>query len=156
MDAVFLDLHLTVTGGAFSAVGELQLYCWLRAVRLPGHVCSAKLVAVDRREGGLGVRESDLETERLAPLVSLLADLGFPARRPRVEGAFDTSDFWQHVVLRVTLNDDAETVELSLCSSGFEGEDASALRKVFRWILETAGVSDRAVRNNLTAASEVS
>lgn len=150
MDALFLELHFSVTGGAYTAIGDLELYCWLRAVRLPGHVDAAKLVAVDRRGGQLGVRESDLEIGRLASFVSLLEDLGFPARRLRVEGAFDTSDFWQHVVLRVTLNDDTETVELSLCSSGFEGEDADGLRRVFRWILETADAGDRRRWRNLT------
>lgn len=151
MKAIFLDLHLSVTGGAYTTVGELQLYCWLRAVRLPDHLDAAKLVVVTRRGGKLEVREPPLEIRQVASLLSVLEDLGFPPRRPRVEDVFDTSDSWQNVVLRVRLNDDVGTLELSLCSSGFEGEDAGVLRKVFRWILETSQSNHRDLWSNLVS-----
>ena len=151
MEHFFLDLHLTVTGGSFSTVGELHLYCWLRAVQLPGTASAGNLVTVrpSAATGELEVSESAVEARRAAPLVSLLEDLRFPAQRPLVEDVFDTSDFWQHVIFRVTLNDDSDAVELALCSSGFEGEDAAGLRAVFRGVLEIAGVTDQRCWHNL-------
>ncbi len=80
----------------------------------------------------------------------LLVNLGFPARPLRVKGVFDTSDAWQHVVLRAILNDDSETLELGLYCSGFEGEDAGGLRGMFGRLLGVAGLLGHGDWHNLT------
>ena len=138
MDKFLLDLHLAVTAGAYNAVGELRLFCWLKAIRVPRMLDRGNLVVVrpDNPDGGLAARETDLPTSEVVPLVEALAELGFPAAKPRIDECFDTSDVWEHAVLRAMLNDDSDTLVLSLCASGFEGRDAPALRRVFRRILE--------------------
>ncbi len=151
MESHFLDLHLTVTGGTYGAAGKLQLFCWLNAIRLPGAAPQSTLVTVyPAPQGELAVKESVPSARDVASFLRLLVNLGFPARPLRVEGVFDTSDAWQHVVLRAILNDDSETLELGLCCSGFEGDDADGLRGTFGRLLGIAGLLGRGDWYNLT------
>lgn len=153
MDFLFLDLQLTVTGGAFSIVGDLRLFCWLRAVKQGvERPARGKTVALrpSAAASGFTTREREIEPRQIESLAARLERLRFPRAKPRVEEVFDTSDFWEHVVLRVTLNDDTDTLELSLCSSGFDGEDAAALRDLFQLLLEIADVPDPGDWKNLT------
>ncbi len=151
MESHFLDLHLTVTGGVYGAPGKLQLFCWLNAVRLPGAPSHSTLVTVyPTPQGELAVTESTLSKRDVATLLRLLVNLGFPARPLKVKRVFDTSDVWQHVVLRAILNDDADTLELGLCCSGFEGQDADGLRGAFQRLLSIAGPLGHGDWYNLT------
>lgn len=153
MDFLFLDLQLTVSGGAYSTVGDLQLFCWLRAFREDtARPARGKMVALcsPASASALTTAERELEPPQIEALAARLERLRFPCAKPRVEEVFDTSDSWQHVVLRATLNDETDTLELSLCSSGFDGEDAAALRDFFRLLLEIAGVPGPDGRKNLT------
>ncbi len=152
MDKLLLDLHLAVTGGAYNTVGELRLFCWIKAIRIPRMLGRGSLVVLHpgNPRGELTARETQLPTAEVEPLVSALTELGFPGQPPRIDEVFDTSDLWEHAVLRAMLGDDSETLELSLCSSGFKGQDATGLRRVFQRILEIAGVGEAAAWHNLT------
>ena len=152
MDKLLLDLHLAVTGGAYNTVGELRLFCWIKAIRIPRMLDCGHLVVVHpgNPDGELTAREIPLPTAEVEPLVTALEELGFPARSPGIDEVFDNSDLWEHAVLRALLGDDSRTLELSLCSSGFKGRDAGGLRRVFRRILEVAGVADPDTWHNLT------
>ncbi len=152
MDRFLLDLHLAVTGGAYNTVGELRLFCWIKAIRVPRMLDQGSLVVVHPGDpgGGLAARETRLSTAQVEPLVAALTELEFPARAPRIDEVFDTSDVWEHAILRAALDDDSATAELSLCSSGFKGRDAGGLRRVFQRILEVAGVGDPGTWHNLT------
>lgn len=154
-EAFYLDVYLTVTGGAFNVVGALRLFGWLKAARGPGFEPRGHLVVVQPSGAGgtLKAREKDIEAEQVDGLVKSLRHLGFPDRSPRVEETFDTSDVWEHVVFRVTLNDATAEVDLALLASGFEGEDAEALRDVFRNLLDAAGLRGHADWYNLTGES---
>jgi len=55
----------------------------------------------------------------------------------------DSSDGWAHVLLHVRRDKQQATLSLDLASSGFDGEDAQALRAVFRCLLEAAGLDER-------------
>lgn len=155
MDAFFLDLNLTVTAGTYDTVGGLRLFCWIKAVRLGAErPARGRLVALHSSAGrGLVPSERELMPRELKSLVAHLHELRFPEAKPRVEGVFDTSDVWEHVVLRVALNDDTDTLELSLCASGFEGEDAGALRAAFGALLAAAGVLEEGDWFNLTGTA---
>ncbi len=151
MESHFLDLHLTVTGGVYGGAGKLQLFCWLNAVRLPRSAPQSTLVTVyPSVQGELVVKELVPSARDVASFLRLLVKLGFPARPLRVKGVFDTSDAWQHVVLRAILNDDSETLELGLYSSGFEGDDADSLRGAFQRLLGIAELLRHGVWYNLT------
>ncbi len=152
MDKFLLDLHLAITGGAYNTVGELRLFCWIKAIRIPRMLDRGSLAVVHQGNPGgeLAARETRLPTAAVEPLVSALEELGFPARSPRIDEVFDTSDVWEHAILRAMVNDDSGSVELSLCSSGFKGRDAGGLRRVFRRIFEVAGLGDLEGWHNLT------
>lgn len=148
----YLDLLLTVTGGSFNVVGRLRLFCWLKAIRNPGFEPRGRRVVVQPSEPGgqLEPREQEFEPGRVEGLVKALQDLGFPERPLQVEPVFDTSDVWEHVVLRVTLNDATAEVNLGLLASGFDGEDAEGLREVFRRLLDVVGLRRQSGWYNLT------
>ncbi len=152
LETFYLDLYLTVTSGSFDIVGQLQLFCWLKAFRAPGFEQRGHLVVVhpSAPDGALLTREQDVEAGRAEALVRALQGLEFPDRSPRVEPVFDTSDIWEHVVLRLTLNDATASLDLGLFASGFDGEDAEGLREVFRRLLDAAGLREHADWRSLT------
>lgn len=159
MDFFFLELQLTVTAGVFYAVGGLRLFCWLKAIKMGAEApLQAKLVAVRSSVSGSAFTSSEreLSATEVGELIAHLRRLRFPECKPAVEGVFDTSDGWENAVLRATLNDDTGVVELAMCASGFDGEDAAALRAVFRRLLATAGVLGEDDWRNLTGPGDES
>jgi hypothetical protein len=74
---------------------------------------------------------------------------GLETRPPRVTGVNDTSDGFAWVHLYASHSRGAHTLDLSLLSSGYEGEDADALRAFLRLLLDAAGVRDDGARFDL-------
>ena len=151
-DAYFFELSLIVTSGAFNFVGGPRLFCWLKAIQAPGFEERGRLAVFHpEKPGGVLVpEERSVDITAVEPLVTALRELGFPERAPQVEPVFDSSDGWEHVVLRVTMNDTTRTLDLMFYLSGLEGDDAERLTEVFRRLFDTIGLRGRGDWYNLT------
>jgi hypothetical protein len=92
------------------------------------------------RPGAWTVHEFEPSIPEAARLSARLRKLGFPERTPAVREKVDTADVWLRVVLSAALDGRESALALHLLPSGFEGEDAEAIREVFRQVLAVAGV----------------
>jgi hypothetical protein len=118
---------------------------YLSGILLDDGAQAGGTVAID----GEGFREYPVGSAEFAELFRSLESAGFPGRLPSVEGKNDTSDSWAAVLLYVSLDGAAQTLSLSLLSSGFEGTDAPALHRFFEVLLSVAGVRDNSIHLDL-------
>ena len=86
-----------------------------------------------------------MSPEEARALETLLEKTGHGARPPRVSEAVDSSDHAGCVRIRALRESWSEAAVPTL-SSGFEGEDAPALRDFLRRLLDAAKVRDADVR----------
>jgi hypothetical protein len=127
-----IELHLTLTAGAFGTLGRVVFVGWLSAINIPGFA-QGRVFSLHRtgQEEVPTTHEADVSVTEIESIVDLLGKVGFPGSIPRVYVVPDTSDGWQQLNFDVTLNNCAETLRLRLNSSGFEGEDATVFQRLF-------------------------
>jgi hypothetical protein len=142
---IALEMSLLQTAGPHYKVGWPFLYCWLKAVHLPGTPLNDARVSVLSRAHPTEpwhefTRELSLgESEAL---VGSLEKLGIPGRSLDIEGVVDTSDEWSHVFFRVKTDEQTFALEIDMQASGFKGKDAEGLRALFRQLFDRAGYRD--------------
>lgn len=151
-----LSLQLSVSHGTIpvgqwsdSGLGDLGLVVWLKAVDFPraaGARCAVMEVlasgeAVHRRLSPPGAAVQDL--------VLALEAIGWPERAPRVRERPDTSNVWTRLVLHGSLGEATRTLHVNTLASGFQGEDAGALRAILDKLATLAGVDPGGVLRSL-------
>jgi hypothetical protein len=139
---IALEISLRQTGEPLGKVGWPFLYCWLKAVHLPGTAIDDARISVVTRSLPTEHWHEFTRALTLAEsqaLVESLKKLGIPGRTLDAHGVDDTSDRWSHLFFRV--KDDQETfaLEIGMQSSGFAGADAEGLRAFFRQLFDCAG-----------------
>ncbi len=130
-----LNVTLTCAAGRIGTPGRLIL-----ALRLAGIAGIATAGTVAERDGGF--RDFAPSADDVRALAEMADGLDFA----RVEARVDTSDTWHEIVLHVN----GRTLALALMSTGFEGDDAPALRRFFARLLGSAGVRDESLWVQLT------
>jgi hypothetical protein len=136
-----LTVSLTHADGPLGHPPRLKLSLYLSGLRLND--------GVQARGTRAGSQEFPVTAAQFEELCRTAEATGFPIRLPEVEGKNDTSDRWAQVLLFLSLDGAAQTLDLSLLSSGFEGPDAPALRRFFSVLLSVAGVQDESIRFDL-------
>jgi hypothetical protein len=142
---IVLELSLVESSGPWLEPGSPVLYCWFHAVHLPG---------TPHDEGKISVLSMDRaariwrEYTRLVTIdqsrevLAGLETLGLPGRTPDVVGVVDSSDGWDRVVFCVRTEGGAHCMDIAMHSSGFDGNDAEALRELFRRLFALAGFAE--------------
>ena len=142
---VSFSLSLIETSGPFGSAGRPKLFCWASAFHLPaGFTSDGRIVVVSRDPGTDAWREyaGALSASQSRTIVELLQALGLPERSPDVEGVVDTSDGWSHISFHTNIDGRPSHLDIWMHSSGFDGDDASRLRSLFRLLFDLAGYQE--------------
>lgn len=106
-----------------------------------------------------GADNKTIAPDRLGKLRQLIMDIGMLERELDLRPTIDTSDFSTAFELHVEYQPSLEQastyrrIRLEMASSGFEGEDAAALKRVLNEILTVVEVRDKRVWSSLTDRS---
>jgi hypothetical protein len=143
VDPKSLSLSLAVAKGPIGSGGRLELA--LRLAGIPGKPATGTVA-----EPSGGFREFALGDSEFKQLCRVVGELEIATREPRVRAVVDTSDGWTEVLLHLAHEAGERTILLRLFVSGFEGEDAVRLHRLFSLLLASAGVRDEGLRVQLT------
>lgn len=140
----WLELTMTQAGGWLGRVGQQSLvgrFC--SQFTTSGELTDATVSILSRdNTGAWQAYEHPVMLESAAAIATLVRSLGMPTRKPDVEEVYDTSNVWTHLSLRVNENDQAMQLDLPMQCSGFQGNDADALRRLFHAVFSAAGFAD--------------
>jgi hypothetical protein len=139
---ISFTLSLIQSSGLFGRVGSPNLFCWASAAHLPsGPLDNGRIVVLSRDSSTGDWREyaGALSIEQSLKIIELLNALGLPDRTPDVEGVVDTSDSWSHISFETRIERQHTNLEIMMHSSGFEGNDAARLNKLFLYLFNLAG-----------------
>lgn len=140
---MLLQLHVETFRGPVGRPPSLQLAAWLA---WGGPDRPWALTLVERRDdGALAAREDAVAAKDVDTLRAALDAAGLGQRPVRVQETIDTSDTAGQVRIRALRESWSELV-IPMLSSGFEGEDAPALRDFLRRLLDVAAVRSADVR----------
>jgi hypothetical protein len=142
---IAVEVSLAETCGPFGKVGWPRLYCWFKAVHVPGtSIDDAKISVLARVDSTKSWQEHTrrLTLEQAQDIVESLQKLGIPEKSIQVEGVVDSSDGWSALYVRVQVDTRVFALDIHMQSSGFEGDDAEELRGFFRQLFERAGYAD--------------
>jgi hypothetical protein len=139
---ISFTLSLIESSGLFGRVGTPNLFCWASAAHLPsGPLDNGRIVVLSRDSSTGDWREyaGALSIEQSLKIIEQLNALGLPDRTPDVEGIVDTSDSWSHISFETRIGGQHTNLEIMMHSSGFEGNDAARLNKLFLYLFNLAG-----------------
>jgi hypothetical protein len=139
---IAFQLTLVQSAGPLFQVGSPQLFLWLNVAHGPGTpIDDGKVFVICYDEAARAWREHtrSMAVEQSREVIERLKKLGFPVRRPDVEGVVDTSGGWSHLSFQGRIDESNFVFNIGMESSGFRGRDAEQLRELFRCLFRLAG-----------------
>lgn len=151
-------LHLSVEAqrGPIGRAGRVYLAAWL-SWDAPGRPWRSTVLE-RRQDDSLLARDVAVPPEAIDLLYQRLQDAGFGSRPVRVREVVDTSDDGGKLQMRALLSTPPGTpprwaeLEVPMLSSGFDGEDADALRTALTGLLDILNVASKDARWAATGA----
>jgi hypothetical protein len=143
MDRFALDLTLEVVEGSTHNLGDLTLWCRLRANTynpLQPRPQLDALVRTNEQWSPMTVHAPGIGNEQVWLLVGHLIVLRWPGRELDVSAVETSLAGAQELRLRAQLNGKDGELRLTLQYGGLQGPDAEDLRKLLRVLVNTAGL----------------
>ena len=143
MERFALDLALEVVEGSIHNLGDLTLWCQLRANTHNPLQPRPKLLALWRTSEHWSpptVSEPAIGNEQVADLINHLQALNWPGRELQVSAAETSLAGVQAVRFWVCFNGREGELRLALQYGGWSGADAEGLRNVLRALVALGGL----------------
>jgi hypothetical protein len=137
-----LELGLVESSGPWFKPGAPTLFCWFKAFHLPGtphDQGKVSVLSLDQTARSWREFTRPVTLDQSREVLAALTALGLPGCPPDVKGVVDTSEGWSQVVFWVRMAGGVRCVDIDMHSSGFDGRDADALRRLFRRLFALAG-----------------
>jgi hypothetical protein len=145
MERLPLDLRLSVYAGTSASVGNLVLFCHLRAHPRNRRRSPPEVLVLCREAScpPAGISKFAVSDQDLARLERLLRAAGFPERVPRIVPNRSPLGEGQYVALEVRIHRQIVACDFLLEYAGFAGEDAQPIRAMLRLLAELAETAGR-------------